>query len=113
LPSWEFKTKKPEEIIRDAVKQYMEARRWIVKITVGNMYQKGFPDFFCTHRRHGMRWVEIKLPEMKGSVWTNAQKKEFPLLFDNGTPIWVITDPNEYNKLFGPANLKDYMTWTS
>lgn len=66
------------------------------------MFQSGFPDLWITHKLYGGKWVEIKLPNMKGSRWTKAQKEWFPKLADNGTPIWVLTTvcEQEYRKLF-------------
>lgn len=66
------------------------------------MYQSGFPDLYCTHPKYGIRWIEVKLPNMKGSVFTPAQLKEFPKLASHGTLIWIITAATntEYRKLF-------------
>ena len=79
--------------------------------THGNMYQCGFPDIYATHSRYGIRWIEVKLPEMKGSKFTPAQHEHFPKLLANGTRIWVLTAATEfeYNKLFSPCNLPYYL----
>lgn len=79
------------------------------------MLQSGFPDLHCSHAtimngRSAVRWVEIKLPGMKGSRWTTAQKEWFPKLCNNGTPIWIITGAteHEYKKLFEKFNFWEY-----
>lgn len=66
------------------------------------MYQAGFPDLYITHATFGPRWVEIKLPDMIGSSFTRAQNEWFPILVQNGTPIWILTRVTviEYRKLF-------------
>lgn len=73
----------------------------------------GFPDLYCTHVNYGPRWVEVKLPNMQGSRWTIAQKEEFPKLHNNGSPIWILTGatPEEYKKLFEPANFLYYFVF--
>lgn len=85
---------------------YLEARGWVVKPTHGSMYQAGFPDLWITHKDHGGKWVEIKLPDMKGSRFTAAQREWFPKLSANGTPIWILTSVTdfEYRKLWQPEN---------
>lgn len=84
---------------------------WYVIRTHGNAYQSGVPDDFITHKVYGQRWVEIKLPEMKGSRFTKAQYDIFPELVSNGCGIWVLTaaTKREYKKLFKPCNLFEYM----
>lgn len=100
-----------EARIQKKIIKYLTDRNWVVKSTHGGAYQKGFPDLFCTHAEFGMKWVEVKRPLMLGSVWTKAQRKEFPVLVENGTPIWILVDGSlqEYKKLFQPMNLWEYM----
>lgn len=92
----------PEDKLQAAWKTFLEARGWYVKSTHGGMFQSGFPDLWITHRDYGGKWVEIKLPHMKGSRFTKAQKECFPKLAENGTPIWILTTvcEQEYKKLF-------------
>lgn len=96
----------PEYHVREAIVKMLEMRGWYVKKVHGSMYQSGFPDLYCTHKKHGIRWIEVKLPNMEGSRWTKDQLADFPKLADNGTPIWVLTAATEYEyrKLFGPDN---------
>lgn len=105
------KRNNPEFHVRAAVIRMLESRKWYVKICHSSMYSSGFPDLYCTHLKHGPRWVEVKLPNMQGSRFTAAQLKEFPLLSANGTPIWILTGAteSEYKKLFMPENLMEYL----
>lgn len=102
---------KPEEDVRKAIKKYLEIRRWYVKITVSGTLMSGLPDLLCCHPKYGVRLIEVKLPEMKGSRFTPAQLKEFPRLYEHNAPIYILTagDDIEYAKLFLPSNLYDYM----
>jgi len=70
------------------------------------MFQSGFPDLYCTHAKFGPLWIEVKLPGMRGSRFTKAQKEWFPKLSANGTRIYIIVaaTETEYQKLFGPEN---------
>lgn len=79
--------------------------------THGNMFQSGLPDLYATHYTHGARWIEVKLPLMKGSKFTNAQYEVFPKLVANGSRIWILTGATEeeYKKLFKKCNLWEYM----
>lgn len=101
----------PEEVIQDALVSFLTLRQWLCKETHGNMYQSGFPDIYATHYKYGVRWIEVKLPEMKGSRWTPAQLEWFPKFSANGTRIWVLTaaTESEYQKLFKEPNLWAYM----
>jgi len=107
--------KGPEFKVRERVIKMLERYGWIVKIVHGSMYQSGFPDLYCTHKKYGPRWIEVKLPNMEGSRWTAEQRKWFPILAENGTPIWVITNDTEYEyrKLFANDNWFEYMLMKS
>lgn len=100
----------PEHYVRARVIAKLEGRGWYVKIIHSSLYQSGIPDLLCTHKQHGIRFVEVKLPDMRGSRWTNAQKKTFPELSANGCPIWVLVSDSEeeYRKLFMPENWLEY-----
>jgi len=108
-----FKPKKkkgPEAYIQEAVIKYLRGLGWYVKVTHGNMFQSGFPDLFCCHSKYGQRWVEIKLPDMKGSRFTAAQLEDFPKICANGSGVWIMTAATEgaYKALFGPPNWANY-----
>lgn len=95
-----------EADIQAALVKKLRSLEWFVKPTHGNMYQSGFPDLYCAHRKYGQRWVEVKLPEMKGSRFTAAQLDTFPQLAAAGVGIWILTSHEgvELRKLFGPPN---------
>lgn len=103
--------KGPEAKIQEALVNFLKIRGWYTMETHGNMYQSGFPDVYATHSKFGARWIEVKLPEMKGSKFTPAQLDCFPKLIANGTRIWVLTAANEteYQKLFKASNLWVYL----
>lgn len=106
-----IKTYNPEAKIQTRIIRRLENLGWFVKRMIGNTYQTGVPDLYITHRVYGCRWVEVKLPGMKGSKWTQAQLEEFPKFQANGSPIWVLTDDSdsEISKLFLSSNLWEYM----
>lgn len=101
----------PEAKIRQAVINMLTLRGWYVKMTHGSMYQSGLPDLFATHSKYGGRWIEIKLPDMKGSHFTAAQLQDFPKFVANGCGIWILTSDSdsEYDKLFKPHNFNYYL----
>ncbi len=108
------KSKRPEAKVQEAIELMLRGKGWFVKSTHGNMFQSGFPDLWCTHSRYGARWVEVKLPNMKGSKYTAAQLEDFPKICANGSGVWVLTgiSDDEYNKLFKPHNWYQYLsTW--
>jgi len=102
---------KPEEKVRHAIKTYLEIREWYVKITHGNMFQAGLPDLYCIHKKHGQRWVEVKLPGMVGSRFTPAQLETFDIFQKHNIGVWVLTGgtETEYFKLFSPPNWSHYL----
>jgi len=104
---------RPEDKVSDAIRDFLVMRGWFVKKTHGNAFMKGWPDLYATHRTYGARWIEVKLPDMKGSHFTKAQLSEFPKFCANGTGIWVLTGATqfEYDKLFKPHNWQTYIKW--
>lgn len=98
--------KGPERKIQDAIIQMLESKGWIVKETHGNLYQTGFPDLYCIHEVHKQRWVEVKNPVRYR--FTHAQKEYFPIL-NKIVGVWVLTSPNEYDKLFERPNWWKYL----
>jgi len=103
--------KGPEAIIQRAIIKRLRNEEWFVKETHGNMYQSGFPDLFATHIRYGHRWIEVKLPNMKGSKFTGAQMETFPKLCAFGSGVWILTGDSdlEFLKLHKPANWVFYL----
>ena len=106
-----YGSKRPEAILQAAIIQMLENYGWMVKPTHGNAYTDGWPDLFCTHMVNGIRWVEVKLPDFKGSKWTEAQLRDFPKFCKNGAGIWILTGATdeEYRKLFAKFNYWKYL----
>lgn len=102
----------PEAKIQRDLIEFLKIRDWMVKPTVGNMFQSGFADLYCAHRMKGARWIEVKLPNMKGSRFTPAQLTWFPQFTAAGVGIWILTaaTEEEYAKLFGPPNWAMYLS---
>lgn len=104
--------KGPEAVIRDEIKDALESAGWLVKITHGNMWQSGFPDLFCAHMNHGIRWVEVKNP--LAFSFTAAQQIDFPKFKAAGVGIWILmgAGADELLKLHKPANWWEvYYLW--
>lgn len=103
------KRERPEKkLVQDPLIEFLEGRDWLVEPTHGNAYQKGFPDLFLAHVRHGQRWVDCKV---KGQYsFTKAQKDKWPQWEKKGVGIWILTAANqeEYDKLFLPPNWRDF-----
>lgn len=101
--------KGPERIIQDALLKFLRGREWMVKETHGNMYQSGFPDLYCHHRRYGQRWIEVK--NSKSYKFTPAQMEWFPIFSASNCGIWILTDATEqeYKKLWSPPNWHTYL----
>lgn len=99
---------KPEWYIQQDLIQFLEDRQWLADPTHGNLYQKGFPDLWCHHKRWGYRWIDCKV---KGRYsFTRDQKLKWPLWESYGVGVWILTaaDQEEYDKLFKPPNWRDY-----
>lgn len=111
MEAWEKRKGRPEDKIRSEIIAYLKERGWFVQIMHGSIYQCGFPDLFACHKKYGIRLIEVKLPEMKGSKFTAAQLENFPKLTSNGAGIWILTGgiESEYVKLFKPCNLAGYL----
>ena len=106
-----YGNKGPEAKVQNAIIDYLRIRGWLVKVVHGNMWQSGFPDLFCCHSTYGQRWVEVKLPGMKGSKFTAAQLEDFPKFCANGSGVWILTaaSKREYEKLFNKPNWYHYL----
>ena len=99
----------PERKIQNNIIGMLTIRGWHVRVMHASENVKGLPDLYATHSKYGMRWIEVKLPLMKGSSFTPAQLEEFPKLVANGSPIWILTaaDELEYAKLFKRQNFSE------
>ena len=113
MESKQFGRNDPEKKIQDAIILFLRARHWFVKPLHGGMFQSGMPDLFCSHKRYGIKLIEVKLPYMRGSRFTKDQLLYFPQLVQNGCPIWILTDActQQYNLLFDKpdGNFHEYL----
>jgi hypothetical protein len=84
---------------------------WLVEVTHGNKYMKGFPDLYLAHPRHGQRWVDVKVEDKY--EYTDAQRDKWPMWHTFGVGIWIMTagTHSQYRRLFNPPNWLDY--WKS
>lgn len=100
----------PEEIIQEAIENMLRIRGWYVMRMMGNAYQSGVPDDFACHKLYRQRWIEVKLPNMRGSKFTKRQLEVFPELCKHGSGVWILTaaTETEYQKLFQPPNWHKY-----
>lgn len=98
----------PEAKLSREIQAYAEPRGWLVERTHGNRYQSGFPDLFLAHVDYGQRWVDVKRADHY--TFTRAQRIKWPEWERNGVGIWILcyATQDEYNKLFGPPNWRDY-----
>ncbi len=103
--------KGPEYKIQQRIIRFLQNRGWFVKVMTGTMYQWGIPDLLACHKRHGIKFIEVKNPESYS--FTAAQYSEFPKFQAHGVPIYILTAANEanYNRLFASTdNLWEYMS---
>lgn len=98
----------PEYVIQTNFINYLRTRGWLVERMIGNQLQKGIPDLYCHHLKFGGRWVDLKNP--RDYEFTQAQKVKWPVWERHGVGIWIITgwQDEDYDKLFGPPNWRDY-----
>lgn len=103
---------RPEAKIQKAIVDMLLIRGWYVRVVNASENLTGFPDLYATHSKYGPRFIEVKLPNMKGSSFTPAQLDSFPKFLANGTKIWILTAASdlEYNKLFTAENCSTIMT---
>jgi|GEM_PF-1903689 len=99
---------KPESQIQEELIEFLKARQWHVDTISADMFQNGLPDLFCAHEEHGTRWVEVK--RRTGYTFTNYQSQRWPVWDEFRIGIWILTaaTQEEYDKLFKPANWRDY-----
>jgi hypothetical protein len=96
----------PEWKIQKDFIKFLKERRWHVERMVGNMMQKGIPDIYIAHLKHGQRWVDLKNPTSYD--FTRAQIQKWPVWDAKGIGIWIITGDHDYEKLFEPPNWHEY-----
>jgi hypothetical protein len=98
----------PEWHIQQALIDYLKERGWLVEVMHGNAFQQGIPDLYVHHPQWGSRWIDCKNP--KDYTFTKAQRSKWPLWDHYGVGIWILTaaDQEQYDRLFGLPNWKDY-----
>jgi len=98
----------PEWHIQKKLVQYLKDREWVVEVMHGNAFQQGIPDLWIFNRKWGARWVDTKNPTKYS--FTKAQKLKWPYWDSMGIGIWILTaaTQEEFDKLFGPPNWRDY-----
>jgi len=101
--------KGPERKIQNNIINFLRKKGWFIMVTHGNMYQRGFPDLWATHKFYGARWIEVKNP--KKYEFTPAQIETFPKICSNGSDVWVLIadTEEEYEKLFKSGNWYLYL----
>ena len=99
----------PETKIQNSIRIYLEDRGWIVIRLIGVQFQSGLPDLLTGHPKYGIRFVEVKYAD--SYRFTKAQRWRLPELMKHGIGVWVLVGANEeeYDKLFQPPNLFDYL----
>jgi len=98
----------PEWKIQQELIKFLRARKWLVEVTQGNLYQKGFPDLYLSHVKFGQRWIDVKNPV--AYTFTKAQRIKWPNWEKHGVGIWILVAPDEeeYDKIFQPPNWRKY-----
>lgn len=96
-----------EKIIEHQIIEVLEKGGWLVEKVHGNEMQQGLPDLLAMHRDYGIRFIEVKRPNMMGSSFTPAQLRKFPAFVQNGMPLYILCDstPSEIAKLREPPNV--------
>ena len=98
-----------EKRIRDKeIRPMLEGLGWLVEVTHGGQYMKGFPDLYLSHRRFGIRWVDVKV---EGKYeYTQAQRDKWPRWHVFGSGVWIMigATQDQYECLFKPPNWLDY-----
>lgn len=102
-----FVQKGPEADIQTAIIEHMQGDGWFCKVLHGNVYQHGMPDVFACRKGDRWRFIEVKNPQ--GYKFTGAQLETFKMLDAHNVGIWILTSPNDYNKLWQPPNWRQYL----
>ena len=98
-----------EKRIRDKeIRPMLTGLGWLVEVTHGSQYMKGFPDLYLRQIRFGIRWVDVKV---EGRYeYTRAQRDKWPRWHLSGSGVWILTGAtqDQYERLFKPPNWQDY-----
>ena len=98
-----------ETRIRDKeIRPLLAGLGWLVEVTHGNKYMKGFPDLYMGHPEYGQRWVDVKV---EGKYeYTAAQRDKWPRWHQHKIGIWIMTagTHEQVDRLFQLPNWLDY-----
>jgi hypothetical protein len=104
-----YKRNEEEKRIRDKeIRPLLEGLGWLVEVTHGNKYMKGFPDLYLGHPQYGQRWVDVKVEN--NYDYTPAQRDKWPKWHTYGIGIWIMTagTHEQVERLFRSPNWLDY-----
>ena len=82
-------------VIQKDLIAFLEARKWLVERTHGNLYQDGFPDLYIACSQWGTRWIDCKNPARY--CFTKAQRRKWPVWEQNGIGIWILVAASQRN----------------
>ena len=100
---------RPEDKVRDAIRDLLDGLGWRSHIMHGNAYQYGIPDLYVIHREYGTRWIDAKVEGRYN--FTKHQKNLWPIWhFQYKVGIWILTagTMEQYDLLFQAPNWLDY-----
>jgi len=105
-----------ESFLQEDWIKFLNGRGWMTERLVGNAMQKGLPDIFAHHPKHGSRWIDFKV--LQKYEYTKAQIRTWPLWESYGLGVYIIAGTckhpdfeemdREYQVLFGPPNFRKY-----
>lgn len=87
------------------IKEELEDDGWQVMVTIGSIYQKGFPDLYAIKGIH-RKWIEIKMPDEYS--FTSNQRKYFPLIDACGREIWILNSTGQLDLLEKRGNWREF-----
>ena len=68
-----------------------------LNVSAGIYSTPGFPDYFCTHYKHGQRWIETKAPGGK----LRKEQEEFASYCEMANiGVCVFNDEKDYTLIF-------------
>lgn len=78
-----------EAVLKQKLELLMKAKGWKVHKIGGSAFgNRGWPDWYCTHRTLGQRWIEIKTPT--GRLSPNQVRMIYEF-HKHGVDVWIIS----------------------
>ena len=102
-----FIKKKREAPEKDGAKRLIKEMMlhcWKVhrlNVSAGTYSTPGFPDYYATHKIHGAKWIETKVPN---GTLSSSQVERFKSFAEHNIGVWILFDEKDYPKLFDPPN---------